>query len=132
MSDATKRPGQIALGWWKQHLRPDDDTGPARALRARLRRAYIIAASNARQTGKTTRRACMMDAVHTRAPGEASATGLARLQTAEAASSPAHMAMATGSSLRSRRPSSRTPVDVRLIGRPPGLAVFRGFSPRCR
>lgn len=39
MSDATKRPGQIALGWWKQHLRPDDDTGPARALRARLRRA---------------------------------------------------------------------------------------------
>lgn len=39
MSDATKNPGQIALGWWKQNLRPDDDTGPARALRARLRRA---------------------------------------------------------------------------------------------
>ncbi|SIT84534.1 type I-E CRISPR-associated protein Cse2/CasB [Pontibaca methylaminivorans] len=39
MSDATKNPGQIALGWWKQTLRPDDDTGPARALRARLRRA---------------------------------------------------------------------------------------------
>ena len=39
MSDTTKTPGQIALGWWKRHLRPDDDTGPARALRARLRRA---------------------------------------------------------------------------------------------
>lgn len=42
MSDATKTPGQIALGWWKQHLRPDDDTAPARALRARLRRADHI------------------------------------------------------------------------------------------
>lgn len=39
MSDATKNPGQVAFGWWKQHLRPDDDTGPARALRARLRQA---------------------------------------------------------------------------------------------
>ncbi|WP_028714770.1 type I-E CRISPR-associated protein Cse2/CasB [Paracoccus sp. J55] len=39
MSDATKNPGQVAFGWWKQHLRPDEDTGPARALRARLRRA---------------------------------------------------------------------------------------------
>lgn len=39
MSDATKNPGQIVLAWWKQNLRPDDDTGPARALRARLRRA---------------------------------------------------------------------------------------------
>ncbi|MCJ1903244.1 type I-E CRISPR-associated protein Cse2/CasB [Paracoccus versutus] len=39
MSDATKNPGQIAFGWWRRHLRPDDDTGQARALRARLRRA---------------------------------------------------------------------------------------------
>lgn len=39
MSDATKSPGQIALAWWKKNLRPDEDTGPARALRARLRRA---------------------------------------------------------------------------------------------
>lgn len=39
MSDATKSPGQIALAWWKRNLRPDEDTGPARALRARLRRA---------------------------------------------------------------------------------------------
>lgn len=39
MSDATKKPGQIAFGWWKQNLRPDQDTGPVRALRARLRRA---------------------------------------------------------------------------------------------
>lgn len=39
MSDAMKNPGQVAFGWWKQHLRPDDDTGQARALRARLRRA---------------------------------------------------------------------------------------------
>ncbi|MDR5653473.1 type I-E CRISPR-associated protein Cse2/CasB [Ruixingdingia sedimenti] len=39
MSDTAKTPGQIALGWWKQYLRPDEDTGPARALRARLRRA---------------------------------------------------------------------------------------------
>ena len=103
-----------------------------RIMQARLRRAYIIAASNARLAGKTTRRTGIMDAVHTVAPGEAPEARLARLQTAEAASSPAHMAMATGSSLKSWRPSSRTPVDVRLIGRPPGLAVFRGFSPRCR
>ncbi|MDR0809099.1 MAG: type I-E CRISPR-associated protein Cse2/CasB [Gemmobacter sp.] len=39
MSDATKTLGQITFGWWKKNLRPDDDTGPARALRARLRRA---------------------------------------------------------------------------------------------
>lgn len=39
MNDATKTPGQIALGWWQQYLRPAEDTGPSRALRARLRRA---------------------------------------------------------------------------------------------
>lgn len=39
MTDATKTPGQVALGWWQRHLRPDEDSGPARALRARLRRA---------------------------------------------------------------------------------------------
>lgn len=39
MSDGTKTPGQVALGWWQRNLRPDEDTGTARALRARLRRA---------------------------------------------------------------------------------------------
>lgn len=39
MNDTMHKPGRIALGWWRQYLRPDDDTGPARALRARLRRA---------------------------------------------------------------------------------------------
>ena len=39
MSDNEIRPGQIAHGWWKAQLRPEVDTGPARGLRARLRRA---------------------------------------------------------------------------------------------
>ncbi len=39
MSDDTNRPGQVALGWWRQNLRPDEDSGAARALRARLRRS---------------------------------------------------------------------------------------------
>ncbi|WP_299362679.1 type I-E CRISPR-associated protein Cse2/CasB [uncultured Paracoccus sp.] len=39
MSDATRTPGQVALAWWQRNLRPDEDTGSARALRARLRRA---------------------------------------------------------------------------------------------
>lgn len=39
MSDATTDPGRVALGWWQLNLRPDEETGQARALRARLRRA---------------------------------------------------------------------------------------------
>lgn len=42
MRDNPTRPGQIACGWWKRQLRPEQDTAPARALRARLRRAPNI------------------------------------------------------------------------------------------
>lgn len=35
----TKDPGQIALRWWRQNLRPDEETGAVRGFRARLRRA---------------------------------------------------------------------------------------------
>lgn len=31
--------GAAILGWWRRHMRPEEDTAAARALRARLRRA---------------------------------------------------------------------------------------------
>ncbi|MFG1223760.1 type I-E CRISPR-associated protein Cse2/CasB [Xanthobacter wiegelii] len=37
-----KSNGAIILGWWRANLRPDPDTGPARGLRARLRRATHV------------------------------------------------------------------------------------------
>lgn len=40
MSEETARTiGQVVLDWWGRNLRPPDDTGSARALRAKLRRA---------------------------------------------------------------------------------------------
>jgi hypothetical protein len=37
-----KSDGAIILGWWRANLRPDPDFGPARGLRARLRRATHV------------------------------------------------------------------------------------------
>lgn len=37
-----KSEGAIILGWWRASLRPEPDVGPARGLRARLRRAAHI------------------------------------------------------------------------------------------
>ncbi|HQS47786.1 MAG TPA: type I-E CRISPR-associated protein Cse2/CasB [Xanthobacteraceae bacterium] len=37
-----KSGGAIILGWWRANLRPDPDIGPARGLRARLRRAAHV------------------------------------------------------------------------------------------
>ena len=35
----TRTAEAVLMGWWRQNLRPEEDTGRARALRARLRRA---------------------------------------------------------------------------------------------
>ncbi len=45
MSEKTETsPGQKVLVWWHKHIRPSEDTGAARALRARLRRAKTVEA----------------------------------------------------------------------------------------
>lgn len=42
MTKVAQSPGEIALRWWKDNLRPADETGAVRGFRARLRRASSV------------------------------------------------------------------------------------------